>query len=370
VWAFLRSALPLPFLLRSVWKPASPDETVVILFTSGSEKDPKAVQLSHGNISANLRDLTEIFELTDKDSMLSILPLFHVFGHTVNLWLPLTTGMTAVTYANPLNYRKIPPIIREERPTILAATPAFLGGYLREAEKGDLESLRLIAAGADKVPDWIREGYLSKHGKIVLEGYGTTETSPVISINTPRSNRPGSIGRVLPSAEVRIADLHTGVALPPGREGKILVKGDLVMKGYLHDAEETSLRLKDGWYETGDMGLLDPEGFLWYRGRMRRFVKIGGEMVSLSRVESVLEPLLPAGVDFCVVDVPDLKKGSRLYVAITHRVNERDLIRQMAEKLPPIAVPNEFACFDELPKMGSGKPDFRRITAMLREGAG
>lgn len=366
VSAFLRSALPLPLLLRSVWNP-DPDETVVVLFTSGSEKDPKAVQLSHKNISSNLRDLTEIFELTDKDSTLSILPLFHVFGHTVNFWLPLTTGMSAVTYANPLNYRKIPAIIREERPTILAATPAFLGGYLREAKKGDLESLRLLAAGADKVPDWIREGYLSKHDKIVLEGYGTTETSPVVSINTSRSNRPGSIGRVLPSAEVRIADLHTGEALPPGHEGKILVKGELVMKGYLHDAEETSLRVRDGWYDTGDMGVLDSEGFLWHLGRLRRFVKIGGEMVSLTRVESVLEPLLPEGVDFCIVDVPDPQKGAGLYVAITRKVDERDLIRQMAEKLPPIAVPTEFAYFDELPKMGSGKSDFRRITTMVRK---
>lgn len=366
VSAFLRSALPLPLLLRSVWNP-DPDQTVVILFTSGSEKDPKAVQLSHKNISSNLQDLTKIFELTDKDSTLSILPLFHVFGHTVNFWLPLTTGMTAVTYANPLNYRKIPAIIREERPTILAATPAFLGGYLREAKKGDLESLRLLAAGADKVPDLIREGYLSKHDKIVLEGYGTTETSPVVSINTPRSNRPGSIGRVIPSAEVRIADLHTGEPLPPGHEGKILVKGELVMKGYLNDAEETSLRVRDGWYDTGDMGVLDSEGFLWHLGRLRRFVKIGGEMVSLARVESVLGPLLPEGVDFCIVDVPDPQKGARLYVAITRKVDERDLIRQMAEKLPSIAVPTEFAYFDELPKMGSGKSDFRRITTMVRK---
>ena len=369
ILALVRSALPLPLLLHSVRSPG-PDETVVILFTSGSEKDPKAVQLSHRNISANLRDLTEIFDLTEKDSMLSILPLFHVFGHTVNFWLPLTTGMTAVTYANPINYGKVPVIIREERPTILAGTPVFLGGYLREASKGDMDSLRLIAAGADKVPDWIRDGYLTKHGKTVLEGYGTTETSPVISINTPRSNRPGSVGRVLPSAEVRIADLHTGEPLPPGIEGKILVKGPLVMKGYLDDAEETSLRMKDGWYDTGDVGVLDSEGFLWHRGRLRRFVKIGGEMVSLTRVEMVLEPLLPEGSDFCVVDVPDPQKGARLCVAINKKVNERDLIRRMAGKLPPIAVPHEFACFDELPKMGSGKPDFRRITTMVRERAG
>lgn len=369
VSAFFRSGLPPPLLLHSVWKPA-PDETVVILFTSGSEKDPRAVQLSHENISSNLRDLTEIFELTDKDSTLSILPLFHVFGHTVNFWLPLTTGMTAFTYANPLNYRKIPAIIHEEKPTILAATPAFLGGYLREAEKGDLESLRLIAAGADKVPESIREGYWSTHGKIVLEGYGTTETSPVVSINTPQANRPGSVGRVLPSAEVRIADIHTGEPLPPGHEGKILVKGDLVMKGYLNDAQETSFLVRDGWYDTGDVGVLDSGGFLWHRGRLRRFVKVGGEMVSLPRVESVLGPLLPEGVDFCVVDVPDPEKGARLYVAITKKVHERELIRRMAQQLPPIAVPTEFAYFDELPKMSTGKPDFRRIAEMLSKTTG
>jgi acyl-[acyl-carrier-protein]-phospholipid O-acyltransferase/long-chain-fatty-acid--[acyl-carrier-protein] ligase len=362
--AVFRSAMPLPLLIRSVWN-SDQDDTAVILFTSGSEKEPKAVPLTHRNIAANLRDLIQVFELTDKDSIFSILPLFHVFGHTIHFWLPLTMGMTAVTYANPLDYRRIPAIIREEKPTILTATPAFLGGYLREAGPGDFTSLRLIVAGADRVPDWIRDAYLKEHGKELLEGYGTTETSPVISVNTPRANRPGSIGRPLPSVKVRIADIETGAPLPRGNEGKILVKGDLVMKGYLRDVVETSLRIRDGWYDTGDMGVMDSEGFLWHKGRLRRFVKIGGEMVSLVRVESVLESLLPEGVDGAVVEVPDPRKGAKLVVAVTGEVDQKELVRRLAGKLPPIAVPREFVRFDELPRMGSGKSDFRKITAMV-----
>ena len=362
--AAVKSKLPMNMIFRSL-PPAHIDDTVVILFTSGSEKEPKAVQLTHRNIGSNIKDVLQLFHLTHEDNILSILPLFHVFGHTVEFWLPLVVGMKAVTYANPLDYKTIPSIIREEGITMTAATPIFFSGYLRESKPGDFAKLRILVAGADKVPDSLRDGYKKKHGITLLEGYGATETSPVVSVNTHEANRPGSIGKVLPSVQVKIVDIKTEKELPRGKEGKILVKGDLVMKGYFGDYEETSLRIRDGWYETGDMGVLDKDGYLWHRGRLKRFVKIGGEMVSLVKTENVLEGLIPEGSSCCVVDVPDSAKGARLVAAVTAKVNEKEIIREMSKKLPKIAVPSQFIVFQELPKMGSGKVDFRTITDMV-----
>ncbi|MBN1542139.1 AMP-binding protein [candidate division KSB1 bacterium] len=364
--AALRSKMPADMIIRSL--PTSEiDDNVVILFTSGSEKDPKGVQLTHRNIGSNVQDIVPFFKLTSDDIIMSILPLFHVFGYTTNFWLPLTLGMTAVTHASPLDYKKIPAFISEEKVTMIAATPIFFSGYVREAQPGDFDSVRLMVAGADKCPDWLREVYWEKHQIELLEGYGATETSPVVSVNTLEANRPGSIGKLLPSVKVKITDITTGAELPPNKEGKILVKGDLVMKGYFDDIEETSLHIKDGWYDTGDMGLLDDDGFLWHRGRLKRFVKIGGEMISLVRTEAVLEAFMPEGVSCCVVEVPDSLKGARVVAAVTEKVNEKAILKKMSQQLTPLALPKQFVVIPELPKMGSGKMDFRTITEMVRK---
>jgi acyl-[acyl-carrier-protein]-phospholipid O-acyltransferase/long-chain-fatty-acid--[acyl-carrier-protein] ligase len=364
--ALLKSKLPLNILLKSIHH-GDPDDNLVILFTSGSEKDPKAVQLTHRNIGSNVMDIAKVLTVTSDDIMLANLPLFHVFGHNVDFWLPLLFGMTIVAYANPLEYKKVCAIVREEKVSLMVGTPSFFSGYLRQSEPGDFSSLRVAVAGADKTPDSLRAGFIEKHNLELCEGYGTTETSPVVATNLPNANKPGSVGRVLPSARVKIVDINSGEALPPGNEGKILVKGDLVMKGYFDDLEETSLRIKDGWYETGDMGLMDEEGYLWHRGRLKRFVKIGGEMVSLVRVESVLLGLLPEGVDCCMVEVPDSLKGARIVAALTHEIQERKILKNMAEELPAIALPKQFVVLGEFPKMGSGKIDFRAITEMVRQ---
>lgn len=366
VGALVKSKLPLQILLKSVHQ-GEPDDNLVILFTSGSEKDPKAVQLTHRNIGSNVLDIGRVLTVTSDDVMLANLPLFHVFGHNVDFWLPLLYGMTIVAYANPLEYKKICSIVREENVSLMVGTPSFFSGYLRASDPGDFASLRVAVAGADKTPDSLREGFLQKHGLELCEGYGTTETSPVVSTNLPGANKPGSIGKVLPSVRVRIVDINSGEALPAGQQGKILVKGDLVMKGYFDDLEETSLRIQDGWYETGDMGVLDEEGYLWHRGRLKRFVKIGGEMVSLVRVETEMLKFLPDGVDCCVVEVPDSLKGARIVAAVTQEVNERKLLKAMAEELPAIALPKQFVVLDEFPKMGSGKIDFRTITELVRQ---
>jgi len=364
--AAVKLKLPTPLIIQSIPE-VGEDDTVVILFTSGSEKEPKAVQLTHRNIGSNIVDVVEVMKITSEDIGMCLLPVFHCFGQMSQFWLPLTMGMTAVTYANPLDYKTIPRIMKEEKVTMTAATPIFLAGYLRESRPGDFDSLRLIAVGADKTPDWLREGYRKKHGIELLEGYGATETSPVVSINTPEANKPGSVGRPLPNVQVKIVDVETGGTLPPGQEGKIVVKGDLVMKGYFNDVEETSLHIQDGWYDTGDMGVMDDDGFLWHRGRLRRFVKIGGEMVSLVRTESILEEYLPDGVGCCVIKIPDSVKGAKIVAAVTEEVDERVMIKKLSETLPAIAIPKKFIVISELPKMGSGKVDFRTITEMARE---
>jgi acyl-[acyl-carrier-protein]-phospholipid O-acyltransferase/long-chain-fatty-acid--[acyl-carrier-protein] ligase len=364
--AAVKAKLPLPLLLRTIHE-GDIDDNLVILFTSGSEKDPKAVQLTHRNMAANVESVGKVLELTAEDTILSNLPYFHVFGHNICLWLPLLNGMTMVTYANPLEYRNICAVVREEKVSLMVGTPAFFTGYLRQSEPGDFATLRIAVAGADKVPDTLREGFRQKHGMELYEGYGATETSPVVSVNLPGANKPGSIGRLLPGVSVRIVDINTGTELPPGKEGKILVKGDLVMKGYFDDIEETALRIKDGWYETGDMGVIDADGYLWHRGRLKRFVKIAGEMVSLVAVEVVLSRLLPEGVECCVVEVPDSLKGARIVAAVTAPVDERRMLKEMASDLPQIALPKQFLLMDDLPKMGSGKIDFRGITEQVRE---
>lgn len=364
--AAFKAKLPLALILRIVHA-GQEDDNAVILFTSGSEKDPKAVQLTHKNISSNIESFSKAVEILPDDIMLANLPYFHIFGLTVNLWTPLYFGMTIVSYANPLDYRMVSTIIREERPTIMVGTPSFLWGYLRKSEPGDFESLRLVVSGADKCPEPLRKEFEEKHGITVYEGYGATETSPVISTNTPTHNKPGSVGKVLPGVMVRIENYETGEECAVGETGRILVKGDSVMPGYLDDFEETSMRIRHGWYDTGDMGYIDGDGFLWHCGRLKRFVKIGGEMVSLVRVEDALQRCLPPDVSCSVVEVPDALKGVRIVAAVTKKVDEKKILKKLSEQLPNISLPKQFVVIEELPKMGSGKVDFRTVTEMVQE---
>lgn len=364
--AAIKAKLPIERLLKKIHK-GSEDDNIVILFTSGSEKEPKAVQLTHKNISANLIGLSQVFEFSNDDIFLANLPFFHVFGLTANLWLPLYYGMTIVTYANPLDFKNICQIIKEEKTTFVVGTPIFMWGYLRNSQPGDFASCRIMLTGADKTPDSLREEFIHKHNITLLEGYGCTETSPVISLNVPQANRPGSVGRPLPNVKVRVENYETGEECGVGEIGKILVKGDNVMKGYFDDFEATTLSIRHGWYDTGDMGYHDDDGYIWHVGRLKRFMKIGGEMVSLIRVENVLEKLLPEGVTCCVVEVPDAVRGAKIVAAVTRKLDEKVVLKKMSEELPNIALPKHFVVIDELPKMGSGKIDFRRITDMVRD---
>ena len=364
--AALKSKLPTAMILNMIHR-GNEDDPAVILFTSGSEKDPKAVPLSHRNIVANIKNFSDYTGINESDILLANLVFFHVFGLTVNLWVALYHGMTMVTYANPLDFQTISKIARDEKPTIMVGTPSFFWGYLQKSDPGDFKTLRLMVAGADKCPDALREGYLKKHGVILLEGYGATETSPVISVNIPEFNRPGSTGKVIPNVQVRIENFETGEECKTGEVGKIVVKGDSVMKGYFEDPELTAEVLTDGWYNTGDMGFFDEDDYLWHAGRFKRFTKVGGEMVSLVKVENVLEKYLPEGVGCCVVEVSDEKKGSYIVATVSQEVNKTEILRNMMKDLPMIALPRQFVVIEQLPMMGTGKIDFRKVTGMVQE---
>ncbi|MFA5713910.1 MAG: AMP-binding protein [Bacteroidales bacterium] len=362
----LLSKLPTKQIIKRVAQGAQED-CATILFTSGSEKEPKAVQLTHKNLISNIVNFSNWIGIGPTDKILANLVFFHVFGLTANLWVTLYHGMTMVTYANPLDFAVISTIAREEKPTVMVGTPSFFWGYLKKSKKGDFKSLRLMVAGADKCPDALREGYLKKHGVTLLEGYGATETSPVVSTNSLEYNRPGSIGKPIPGVEVKILDPDTNQECEAGVVGVIHVKGDLVMKGYYNEPQLTAEVLKDGWYNTGDMGYLDSDGYLWHSGRLKRFVKIGGEMVSLVRVEDSLEKLLPQGVSCCVVDIYDQVRGSSIVAAVTKEINRVDIVKELAKEIPNIALPKHFVVVEELPMMGTGKVDFRSVTKIVEE---
>ena len=364
--AALQTKLPTGILLNTIHK-GDENDTAAILFTSGSEKDPKAVQLTHKNIASNIANFGSYVNVTENDVLLANLVFFHVFGLTVNLWVSLYYGMTMVSYANPLDFQTVCTIARDEKPTIMVGTPSFFWGYLHKSEPGDFKSLRIMVSGADKCPDALREGFMQKHGVTLLEGYGATETAPVISVNSFEFNRPGSTGKVIPGVEVRVENFETGQECKLGEVGKILVKGDSVMKGYYNDPELTAEALQDGWYNTGDMGYFDADRYLWHAGRFKRFVKIGGEMVSLVKVENTLEKHLPMGVSCCVVDVSDEIRGSSIIATVTIEVNKSEILKKMGDDLPNIALPKQFLVIKELPMMSSGKIDFRTVTKIVQD---
>lgn len=359
--AALISSLPY-FMQKNCIHQGNEEDTSVILFTSGSEQDPKAVQLSHKNIEQQIDILPRMVGVKKDDVFAGALPLFHIFGLTITFWIPYILGASIVSFANPLEYRLICEKIKEYGVSIIVGTPTFLNGYLRKAKKGDLESVRVGIAGGDKLPEKIRLTYKHEHDVTVFEGYGTTETSPVIAGNSLKHLRPGSVGKPVEGAEIKIVDVKTEKELPTGETGKILVKGDMVMKGYLNDMEETCLHIRNGWYDTGDMGCYDEDGFLWHKGRLKRFVKVGGEMVSLVRVEEILQKLLPEDILCCVVGLPSPVKGSEIVAALSsEEYNKLKISIQLKLELPAIAIPKKFYIIPDMPLMGSGKINFREV---------
>lgn len=351
------------------------DDLATVIFSSGSTGDPKGVMLSHYNILSNVEGIAQVMAVTSRDRILGVLPFFHSFGFTGTLWFPMVRGFAAVYHPNPMDARTIGALADRYCATIMAATPTFLQSYIRRVEPGMFGSLRFVLVGAEKLPERVAAAFEDRFGLRPYEAYGTTECSPAVAINVPGFRAAGfyqvgskraHIGHPLPGVTVRIADTETFEPLPSGREGLLLVKGPNVMLGYLGKPEKTAEVMRDGWYVTGDIAVMDEDGFLAVTDRLSRFSKIGGEMVPHVKVEDELHRL--AGADqqcFAVTGVPDERRGERL--AVLHTLGGAALQR-VAEALAHSGLPNlwipkadAFVRVDALPVLGTGKMDLRKV---------
>jgi len=360
---------------------ATLDDTATVIFSSGSTGEPKGVILSHYNIAANVAQLLQVFMLHKDDRILGILPFFHSFGFTATLCLPAASGIGAVFHPSPLDSRAIGALVSEHSVTMLIATPTFLNAYTRRCTPEDFGSLRIVMAGAEKLPDRISIAFEDQFGIRPLEGYGCTECSPVVAVNTydfraaqfrQVGAKRGTIGHPLPGIAIRIADPETGELRGIGEPGLLFVRGPNIMQGYLDRPEKTAEVLKDGWYNTGDIATVDEDGFLRITDRLSRFSKIGGEMVPHIKVEEKLQEISQATEQvFAVTAVPDEKKGERLIVLTT--VSEEDLtsiLENFAKAdLPALWKPraDNFVRIETLPYLGTGKLDLRRLRELAFE---
>jgi acyl-[acyl-carrier-protein]-phospholipid O-acyltransferase / long-chain-fatty-acid--[acyl-carrier-protein] ligase len=348
---------------------ASADRAAVIVFTSGSEGVPKGVELTHRNILANIRQMLAVTDITDRDRLFNCLPLFHSFGLTVGTFLPLMRGIFVFLYPSPLHYRMVPAVLYDRDCTIFLSTNTFLNGYARKAHPYDFRSLRYLFAAAEKLQEATMLLWSQKYGVRILEGYGATECAPCVSVNTPLEPRNGSVGRLLPGMEYKLEPVE-GVA----EGGRLFVRGPNVMKGYLNADANAKFLALGGWYDTGDIVNVDADGYLHIRGRMKRFAKVSGEMVSLTAAEDALAGAFPQYGLRCQVAVitrPDEDKGEAL-IAVTNEpkltlTEIREAIR--AKGLNNLSVPREIEVVREIPKLGTGKVNHRELQALLKSDA-
>ena len=369
-------------LLLGVARPPSLDDTATVIFSSGSTGDPKGVMLSHFNLASNVAQIEQVFHLHDGDRILGILPFFHSFGFTGTLCLPPLAGIGVVFHVSPLDAQVIGALVSKYAVTMLLSTPTFLNSYARRCPPEAFGSLRIVMAGAEKLPERIAQNFEDHFGIRPLEGYGCTECSPVVAVNTydfraayfrQIGAKRGTIGHPLPGIGVHIIDPESGESLPVDKPGLLLVRGPNVMVGYLNRPDKTAEVLKDGWYNTGDIATVDEDGFLRITDRLSRFSKIGGEMVPHIRVEEKLHELLAAdGPVLAVTAIPDEKKGERLVVI--HTLKEemlRDALEKLAKSdLPALwkPRPDQFLFVEKLPYLGTGKLDLRKLREIAQAG--
>jgi acyl-[acyl-carrier-protein]-phospholipid O-acyltransferase / long-chain-fatty-acid--[acyl-carrier-protein] ligase len=362
------------------------NSTATILFSSGSEGTPKGVMLSHRNIMANLKQISDMLNTQDSDVVMASLPLFHAFGLTVTTFMPLVEGIPMVCHPDPTDAVNIAKAIAKYRATIFCGTSTFLRLYTknRRIHSLMLESLRIVIAGAEKLSPDVREAFKLKFNKDIYEGYGATETTPVASVNIPdaldvnywqvqKGNKLGTVGMPLPGTSFRIVDPESLEELATGEDGLILAGGSQVMLGYLDDEEKTNevITIIDGkrWYKTGDKGHLDEDGFLTIVDRYSRFAKLGGEMISLTAVEeSVRTALGNPELELVAINLPDEKKGEKVILMIAEDIQLKDIKNAMLEgKVNPLMIPSEVKAVKEIPKLGSGKTDFKMAKKLLIE---
>ena len=360
-----------------------PDDMLTVIFTSGSTGHPKGVMLSHRNISTNASGFNQILQLSKNDVLIGILPFFHSFGYTTTMWSALTLPAKGVYHFNPLEPRQVGKLCKQHAATLLIATPTFLRSYVRRCEPEDLASLDVVLTGAERLPPDLADAFEEKFGVRPYEGYGATELSPVVSCSIPPSRKvsdfqqglkEGTVGQPMPGISAKVVDLDTGEDLGIDKSGMLLIRGPNVMKGYLDRPELTAEVMRDSWYVTGDVAVIDSEGFIRITGRESRFSKIGGEMVPHIRIEEALVEALSLGEEelmVAVTAIADQRKGERLIVF--HTGLERppqEICRHLADAgLPPIWVPSpdSFCQIDEIPVLGTGKLDLKRIKELAAE---
>jgi len=360
------------------------DDVLTVIFTSGSTGTPKGVLLTYANIGSNVEAIDQVVHLRPSDVLIGILPFFHSFGYTISLWGVAALNIGGAYHYSPLDARQIGKLTQKNKGTILLSTPTFLRSYLRRCEKEDFQTLDVVVCGAEKLPRDLADEFEKKFGVRPVEGYGTTELSPLVSVNIPPSRsinnfqndrKEGSVGRPVPGVTAKTTDLETGDDLPAGKPGMLWIAGPNVMQGYLHQPEKTAEVIKNGWYQTGDVAFIDEEGFIHITGRESRFSKIGGEMVPHIRIEEELEKLVGQAEDgkpqVAVTAVPDEKKGERLIVLHTKLSKSPDELRKglTAAGLPNLFLPaaDSFVEVAELPILGTGKLDLRGIKTLAVE---
>jgi acyl-[acyl-carrier-protein]-phospholipid O-acyltransferase/long-chain-fatty-acid--[acyl-carrier-protein] ligase len=340
------------------------EEMAAILFTSGSEGAPKGVALSHRNMLANAAQAAARIDFGRTDKVFNVLPMFHSFGLTVGFTLPLISGVPIYLYPSPLHYRIVPELVYGSNATILFGTDTFLAGYARPAHAYDFRSIRYVVAGAEPVKQATRDLWMEKFGVRILEGYGVTEASPVLALNTPMFNRFGSVGRLMPGVEHRLEPV-------PGVEdgGRLLVRGPNVMMGYLKiDKPGVVQPTENGWHDTGDIVTIDAQGYVTIKGRAKRFAKVGGEMVSLAAIEQLAAELWPDALSAAATEV-DPRKGERIILVTQRKDATRADFQAYAKSkgASDLMIPAEVMIVEHVPLLGSGKLDFAAVTKMVRE---
>lgn len=357
LYGLMAGLMPRRFRVKT--DPSSPG---VILFTSGSFGAPKGVVLSQWNLVANCRQVAQHIELKPEWVMFNPLPTFHCFGLTGGVLLPLLQGMKAFQYPSPLHAKQIVELLPQVKASILFATDTFLNQYARVAAPDDFDTLEFVVAGAERVRDETHHLFNTRfHGLKLLEGYGATEASPVVAVNHPDRNRPGSVGQILPGIDWKLEEVQ-GI----NEGGRLYLRGPNVMEGYLSADDPTAIEsLQDGWHDTGDIVDIDGEGYVTILGRAKRFAKIGGEMVSLTAVEGLASAVWPEA-RHAVVSVPDSRKGEKL-VLVTDR-KDADVTRLVEwareHGAPELAVPKKILRVGEVPVLGTGKTDYVAIQQM------
>ncbi|MDQ3198155.1 MAG: AMP-binding protein [Verrucomicrobiota bacterium] len=377
LWWMAAIVLPANWLIRLLEVPREGDHgEAVLLFTSGSSGDPKGVVLSHRNLIGNVSQFRVMLDATREDLILASLPFFHSFGCTVTLWFPLIEGVPIITYPNPLETAKCAELIARYRVTIVLAAPTFLRGYLRKAERDQMESVRLTITGAEKLPRSLAAAFEERFGKPVFEGYGLTETSPVVSVNLPDpepdqpgdpvqpSQRSGSVGKMAPGIAAEIRDPDTGQKLALDQAGMLWLRGPNIFEGYLHDPERTAEVLQEGWLKTGDLGRFDEDGFLFIEGRLSRFSKIGGEMVPHETVEQKILAALELDNEgeraIAVTSLVDEQKGEALVILSTVEIDQAQLRARLQKAgMPNLWIPKTIRRVEQIPVLATGKLDLR-----------